>query len=102
MPRFLKESITQVWSCEMKADDLVRQYIEEDPVWSTPGEARLKGHGVEVWSIISYLRAMSGDVDQVAAAHHLPREAVQAAVAYYRQHKRLIDAEIDVKTIPAA
>lgn len=102
MPLFLKESITRIWSREMETDDLVRQYIEEDPVWSTPGEARIRDHGVEVWAIISYLRAMNGDVDQVAAAHHLPREAVQAAVAYYHRHKRLIDAEIDLKTIPAA
>ncbi len=86
----------------MNSDELIARYIEADPEWSTPGEAHIVGHGVEVWALISYLRVMNGDVDKVASAHHLPREAVQAAVAYYNQNKRLVDAEIDLKTISAA
>jgi uncharacterized protein (DUF433 family) len=34
------------------------------------------------------------DVAQVAADYALPSEAVEAAMAYYRRHKDLIDARI--------
>jgi uncharacterized protein (DUF433 family) len=37
---------------------------------------------------------MDGDVAQLAAAYALPREAVEAALAYYHRHKELIDARI--------
>ena len=47
-----------------------------------------------VWSIIAHLHVVGDDVAQVAADYALPSEAVEAAMAYYRRHKDLIDARI--------
>lgn len=71
---------------------LIERYI--DPNWDRYGgraDARLNV-GVPVWSLVGYLRVFNGDVDQVAAAFEIPREAVEAALAYYRRNKNYIDA----------
>lgn len=43
---------------------------------------------------MAHLRAVQGDVAQVAVDYALPRAAVDASLAYYRRHKPLIDARI--------
>ena len=75
-----------------------QQLIER---WIDPGsrqygraEARLKRYGVSVWVLMSYWYYGQGDIDVVAGAYNLPREAVEAALAYYRQHQKYIDARI--------
>ena len=47
-----------------------------------------------MWSLVGHLEAVDQDVDRAAADYDLPREAVEAAVAYYRRHQGLIDARI--------
>jgi uncharacterized protein (DUF433 family) len=48
-----------------------------------------------VWAIVSYYRqAVHGDLDRVAHDYDIPREAVEAALAYYRMHRQAIDARI--------
>jgi len=75
-----------------------QQLIER---WIDPGsrqygraEARLKQYGVSVWVLMSYWYYGQGDIDVVAGAYNLPRGAVEAALAYYRQHQKYIDARI--------
>jgi uncharacterized protein (DUF433 family) len=79
-----------------RADDaLIEQYIEEDPYRPGPADARLKEYGTAVWALISYLdRALGGNVEQAAADYEVPVAAVQAALAYYRRHRKPIDARI--------
>ena len=87
----------------MDADELISQYIETDPDWPSPETARIVGHGAHVWAIIGYMKnAVGGDVGRTAQDYDLPREAMEAALAYYRRNRRLIDAIIELKTIPAA
>lgn len=43
-----------------------------------------------MWAIIGYLRGY--DIDQTAADYEVPRAAVEAALAYYAQHRATIDA----------
>lgn len=74
--------------------DVIASYVEEDPRRPGPVRARLRTSGVEVWVLVAQLPAAAGDVAQLAAAYDLPREAVEAALAYYRSHKELIDAQI--------
>ena len=75
---------------------LIEQYIDQE--WDRyPGgraDARLKGYGVPVWALIGQLRAIGGDLDQLAADYELPREAVEAALAFYRRNKQYIDARL--------
>ena len=77
-------------------EQLIERHI--DPNWDRyPGgraDARLREFGVPVWALVGHLRAVGNDVDQVAADYVLPREAVDAALAYYRRHKDLIDARL--------
>ena len=75
-------------------EDLIAQYIELNPHKPWPSEAWLTKYGVSVWALIAYLRAVEGDVAQVAHDYEVSLEAVQAVLAYYRQHKAVIDARI--------
>jgi uncharacterized protein (DUF433 family) len=78
----------------MDDEQLLRQYIAEDPDWSDPAEARIVGYGVPVWALIGYLRAVDGDLVRTAQDYGLPEVVVQAAVAYYRRHPQVIDARL--------
>jgi uncharacterized protein (DUF433 family) len=76
-------------------DALIEQYIEEDPYRPGPADAQLKEYGTAVWALISYLdRALGGNVEQAAADYEVPLAAVEAALAYYRRHRELVDARI--------
>lgn len=50
--------------------------------------------GVEVWALVAQLPAFEGDAARLASAYGLPLNAVKAALAFYRRHKELIDAQI--------
>ncbi len=80
----------------MDEQQLIEQYIDRE--WDRyPGgraDVRLKGYGVPVWVLIGQLHAIGGDLDQLAADYELPREAVEAALAFYRRNKQYIDARL--------
>jgi uncharacterized protein (DUF433 family) len=82
------------------ADALITKYIEENPRFPGPARAWLRESGVPVWALVGHLQqALGGDAghptdEQVARVAHdydLPREAVEAALAYYRRHPRPIN-----------
>lgn len=79
-------------------DELIEQYIEENPQRPGLADARLKESGTAVWALLSYLQlAVGNKIEQAAADYGVPAEAVEAALAYYHQspeHKRVIDARI--------
>ncbi len=80
---------------------LIAEYIEQGP--SRPGkyDARLKTYGVPVWALIGDLRMLGWDIEQTAQAYDIPKEAVEAARAYYEKYTDLIDARIDANNAPA-
>ncbi len=86
------------WSEEvgtiMENQDLVQRYVEKNPHRPGTANARIVGYGVPVWALIAQLDAVGGSVDRVAEGYAVPREAVLAALAYYRRHKSTIDARI--------
>ncbi len=79
----------------MNNEDLIDTYIEANPNRPGVANARIRDFGVPVSALVGYLEAVHGDVTRVAEDYRLPREAVEAAVAYYRQHKPLIDARLE-------
>ena len=79
----------------MDLKDRVDQYIEDDPDHPGASRARLHRFGVSVWALVAYYQAANGDIDRVAADYALPREAVEAALAYYGRHRNAIDARIE-------
>ena len=83
----------------MSDDERIAQYIELNPHKPGLANARLKEYGVAVWALIGYLHAAKGDIARVATDYRLPREAVEAALAYYRKHKAAIDTRLDTTTV---
>jgi uncharacterized protein (DUF433 family) len=82
---------------------LIQHYVEENPQFPGAARAWLVASGVPVWAIVGYFQcAIGGDADhpapkqlaQVAADYDLPEEAIVAALAYYRRHRRPIDERI--------
>lgn len=86
----------------MSHADLIARYIEENPTKPGSADARLIGYGVPVWALIGYLPAVGGQARKVAADYDLPVEAVEAALAYYEQHRAVIDARIAANRVTAA
>jgi uncharacterized protein (DUF433 family) len=73
---------------------LIDRYVERRPGQGF-AEARLRDYGVDVWALVMYYReAADSDPRVVASDYCLPREAVDAALAYYAQHRDVIDARI--------
>jgi uncharacterized protein (DUF433 family) len=76
----------------MSDQEMIDRYIDCAPYGKA--DARLHGYGVHIWAIIGQLKVARGDIDAVARAYHIPRDAVEAALAYYRQNKEYIDARL--------
>jgi uncharacterized protein (DUF433 family) len=83
----------------MTDDDLIECYIVPDPNKSSKAEARVKDRWVSVWALIGYLQGgANGDPGVVADDYDISREAMEAALAYYRRHKCLIDARLEANS----
>ena len=78
-------SFASIWELQIK------QQFGPHPANPSLDEYWLPEPGVPVWAIIGGYRAEGGNVDDVAAAYHLLREQVEAALAYYQRHRTLID-----------
>jgi uncharacterized protein (DUF433 family) len=57
------------------------------------------GRGVHVWALAGYFRGADGPtdayVDGAARGYDLPREAVLAALAFYRRNQAVVDDRMD-------
>ncbi len=77
------------------ADALITKYIEPHPSKPGTSNGRLTtDRHLPVWALIGHFDVVEGDVDQVAHDYGVPREAVDAALAYYERHKASIDARL--------
>ena len=74
-----------------QSQQLIARWIEPHPWKGSAAEARLKDSKISVWAIIGQLRAEGRDVPRVAEDYDIPVEAVEAALAYYREHRAVID-----------
>lgn len=69
-------------------------HIEAKPHLGGVEDARLVKFGVPVWALVGHWEAVGRDIDRVAHDYDVPREAVEAALAYYDRHQPAIDARI--------
>jgi len=76
------------------AQALIEKHILWDSDWSTADEARVKGYGMNVWVLVGQWQMENGDISEVAKAYAVPDEVVEAALAFYRRHKKVIDARL--------
>jgi uncharacterized protein (DUF433 family) len=78
--------------------ELIDRFINSDP----PGgcaDARVIGYGVPVWALVGDWLANGRDIDVVASGYQLPRETVQAALAFYERHRDVIDARMQANVV---
>jgi len=75
-------------------DELIARYIQENPYRTGSANVRIMPYEVPVWAIVGHLDAVHGNVQRVADDYELPTDAVEAALAYYEQHKQAIDTRI--------
>lgn len=83
-------------TAQQTEDALIAEWIEPHPTKGGRDEYRLnKERAISVWAIIGYLEATQGDRDRVARTYLIPREAVDAAIAYYERNREVIDNRLD-------
>jgi hypothetical protein len=58
--------------------------------------ASLKGSGLDVWAVVATVRDNDGSVEEAAGYLQIPDQLVQAAFAFYAEHRDEIDADIDL------
>ena len=78
----------------MTEEELIARYLEPNPHKPTLAEAWLKDSGIPVWALIGALPGVDHDPERLADLYGVPVEAVQAALAFYRRHRCLIDARL--------
>jgi len=89
----VKERLASVIADALRhEEELIARSIETDPRRPDEGNVRIKDAGPSVWAIIGHLEGAHGDVRQTADDYGVPREAVEAAHAYYLRHRAVIDA----------
>ena len=79
----------------MNEIELISRYIEPNPNKPWLSEAWLIDSSIPVWALIGALPAVDGDLTKLAASYDVPLEAVEAAMAFYRRHKCVIDARLE-------
>jgi uncharacterized protein (DUF433 family) len=95
--------LKSVVEATVTTSELIERYIIQDPWRPGLAEARLADYGTHVWALVSYYQqAVNRDIDRVAHDYDIPREAVEAALAYYRKNRRYIDARILLNDSPVA
>lgn len=82
---------------QLTDDELIARYISAVDPDQVHSEARLAGSGINVWALLRAVRRMNGDIAQAAEEYDVPVEAVEAALAYYLRHRRVIDAQITLQ-----
>lgn len=84
-----------------KDRQLVTRWIEPHPWKGGAAEALLRDSGIAVWAIVGYLGGEAGDPAAAAEAYDIPVEAVEAALAYYREHRGALDERLAANEPPS-
>lgn len=80
-------------------EKLIERHIRPDPNRPGADEVRLVQRGVHLWAVIGDYLAADGDIDQVVEDYGVSHEAVEAALAYYRRHKAIIDNRLAANAV---
>ncbi len=72
-----------------------RHLVTRDHAWRH--QLYLKGRNLTVGQLVSNMRAEQLSPEQASERYDLPMEAIAEALAYYRSHRELIDAEADAE-----
>lgn len=75
--------------------ELIELYVDASPSVGGAAEARLRRSWVPVWAVIGQIPVAGNNVESLAEAYDIPAEEAEAALAYYRRHRDVIDARLD-------
>ncbi len=78
-----------------ETDALIARHIGPHPSNHGLDEYWLVEPGIPVWAIIGSMAANENNADDVVAMYHIAREGVEAAWAYYLQHRSAIDHRLE-------
>jgi uncharacterized protein (DUF433 family) len=97
----VKRKLEEVIKSDLRRQEmLLDSYIHLDPAESGVDQARVAPADVPVWVIVAQVEGAGGDVAQVAEDYELPREAVEAALIFYRRNRAAIDARRTENRLP--
>ena len=74
---------------------LVAALIERDPYHPGAMNVAVRERHIPVWALVDHLVVTDGNIEQTAAAYHISTDAVRAALAYYKDHKEIIEARLE-------
>jgi uncharacterized protein (DUF433 family) len=88
-------------------DATLSALIEPDPFRPGEDRARIRSVNIPVWAIIGYLRALgptitADSIAQTAQDFDITKRDVEAAVAYYVEHRESIDLRLKINAAAVA
>ncbi len=99
----VKRDLQEVIKGDLRHQEkILSDYIRFDPTEPGVDQVRVVPADVPVWVIVAQLEGADGNVAQVAEDYELPREAVEAAIIFYRRNRAAIDARRAENHLPGA
>jgi len=77
----------------------VELHIDASPAVGGKAEARLRGSWVPVWALIGHIPLVGADAEVLATAYDVSVDEAKAALAFYEQHRDVIDARIEANQL---
>ena len=79
--------------------ELISLYVDASPAVGGAAEARLRRSWVPVWALIGQIPVAGNNAEALADAYDIPVEEAEAALAYYRSHRDVIDARLEANRV---
>lgn len=90
-------------SAKVGADyELMARWVRPERPYPGDPDAHIADTGIPVWALVGHWKMTGRDAAVTAADYHLKPEAVQAAIAYYRLHRDVIDARLTANSAEMA
>jgi uncharacterized protein (DUF433 family) len=74
--------------------DLIARCIRPEHAYPGDPEAYVVERQIPVWALVGHWRAAGRDAKLTASEFQVKPDTVEAAIAYYRLHRDLIDARL--------
>ena len=74
--------------------ELIDLYIDTGGAAGGMADARLRRSWVPIWAVIGHIPVTGDAPEALADAYDIPVEEAEAALAFYRRHRDIIDARI--------
>lgn len=80
---------------QLTDDELIEKYIYASPRRGGLANVVVEPYVISVWALIGAMTLGGATAEEVVRDYRITDEAMQAALAFYRRHKEVIDARID-------